>query len=183
MKNGSCPSQANQDHPPKMMYDYPDIVDMLTLGLTAVTCLASFYMYLSNMLDNHYIHRKLDNFDKRFNAWDDRYDEWEDYFDDWDDRITPEDDEMEIECDTHCTEAGEHVHYIKYANGDFMLILPRNEPIRGKSIINVFLRRETRSTKGHVQMTYLDLHNQVHTMSVIRNDSGLCDFLSGFIDE
>ncbi len=166
------------------MYEYPDIIEMLTLGFTAVTCVASFYMYLSNMIDNLYVQKKLDNFEKRFNAWDDRYDEWEDYFDDWDDRIPPEDDDTtELEYETHCTETGEYVHYIKYMNGDFMLILPRNEAIRGKSIINVFLRRETRSTRGHVQMTYVDLHNEVQTMSIIRNDAGLYDFLCEFIDE
>ena len=64
-----------------------------------------------------------------------------------------------------------------------MLILPQNKAVRGKSILNVFLRRETRSTRGHVQMTYLDTDYAVTTISVVRNDVGLSEFLSEFIDE
>lgn len=179
------------------MMHYHEFVENFSLALAVMT----FTIAVSNYIYNHrsvtYLCDKVEKFDKRFNAWDDRYDEWEDYFDDWDERIPHEEDDetsvasTETETDagtdmdyhTYATEGGDYVHYMKYANNDFMLILPRQEGIRGKCILNVFFRRETRSTRGHVQMTYVDLTGNVNTMTIIRNDTGLHAFLSDLIDE
>ena len=156
--------------------------EICNISLIAASLLAVTLMCLRDHAIEHIV-KKVDNFEKRFNAWDDRYDEWEDYFDDWDDRIPEEDEEIVDVYHTYETVSGDYVHYIKYTNGDFMLILPHNKAVRGKSIVNVFLRRETRSTRGHVQMTYLDMEHTVTTISVVRNDAGLSEFLSEFIDE
>lgn len=170
------------------MYHYYNTFSMdeiCNISLIAASLLALTLVCMRDQAIAHIVN-KVDNFEKRFNAWDDRYDEWEDYFDDWDDRIPEEQEEDEEIVNvyrTYETVSGDYVHYIKYMNGDFMLILPQNKAVRGKSILNVFLRRETRSTRGHVQMTYLDTDYAVTTISVVRNDVGLSEFLSEFIDE
>jgi hypothetical protein len=173
---------------------FHEFVENFSLAMAVMTFTVGVSTYLYTRMSMSNLCDKIDKFDKRFNAWDDRYDEWEEYFDDWDDRIPQEEEDdtlsvittdapTEMEYHTHVAECGEYVHYMKHGDRDFMLILPRQEAIRGRCILNVFFRRETRSTRGHVQMTYVDLAGDVHTMSIIRNDSGLHGFLSEFIDE
>lgn len=163
-----------------------DVNNILSHALSHGLYFVGAYAFLLGIWSVSSVQHTLRMMNKRFDAWDDRYDEWEDYFDDWDERIEKhEDDENEddITLRTYVAdESGDVVVYIKHdLSKNFTLIVPKHAPIRGRSILNVFYRRSTRSQNAHIQLRYMDMDYETVTVSIMRDDMELYDFLQELV--